>query len=122
MPAFAWLNVDVLTKQTAAEFVESLELERLPACPMCLFDLAWAMHEGRSVTGLLRRTISWVWPEIEEAVHVIVARARMRELPHAEAALRDLRSNGSRGLLAREIIMGLARRLAAEFGRVDQPS
>jgi hypothetical protein len=106
----------VLTEQNAAEVVESLDLGAIPACPLCLFDLAWTMHTGTAERGLVRRTCSWVWPEIEGAVDAAVRAARMHEVPHAEKALDDIRERGGRGLVARRVVMVLARRLADQFG------
>ena len=36
----------------AETIVEQLDLETIPACPMCLFELAWAMHKGRSANQI----------------------------------------------------------------------
>jgi hypothetical protein len=104
----------VLTEQAAAELVESLELDGIPVCPMCLFDLAWTMHTGKIERGLVRRTCSWVWPEIADAVRSAVLAARMREVPHAEDALDDMTERGGRGVVARRVVTVLARRLADE--------
>ena len=105
----------MLTEQAAAEVVESLELEAVPVCAMCLFDLAWTMHTGKPDHGLGRRTCSWVWPEIEGAVRAAVVAAQMREVPHAEEALDDMTKRRGRGVVARRVVTVLARRLADEL-------
>jgi KaiC/GvpD/RAD55 family RecA-like ATPase len=104
-------------EQGIADFVETLPLGDVPVCPMCLFDLAWAMHTDEVDRALVRRTIRWVWPEVEEAVRRVIVAARMRELPHAENALRDIEERGSRGVVAREVVTVLARRPADDFSR-----
>jgi hypothetical protein len=107
----------MLTEQTAAEFVDSLDLRGVPFCPLCLFDLAWALHTEKTRTGgLLRWTCAWMWEDIGDPVEEAVLCARMSEVAHAEDALRDVRERGAGGLVARRIVLLLARRLAAEFG------
>ncbi len=106
----------VLDKRAAGEFVDELDLELLPACPMCLFDVACALAEGRRVwPATVTRTVSWVWPEIADAVRAQVVNARMYEAPGAEDALRDLDENGARSKLARAIVEQLAERMAGEI-------
>jgi hypothetical protein len=119
---FAWdfprLNEVVLSERTAAEFIDELDLDRLGACSMCLFDLAWTLREGRRPThGLVNRTADWVWLEIEESLTSAVVRARMREVPHAEDALYDLELNGWEGILVRAVVLRLASEMAAEMSR-----
>jgi hypothetical protein len=108
----------VLSERTAAEFIDELDLDRLGACSMCLFDLAWALREGRRPThGLVNRTADWVWLEIEDTLKSAVVRARMREVPHAEDALYDLELNGWEGVLMRAVVLRLASEMAAEMSR-----
>ncbi|MDQ3875919.1 MAG: hypothetical protein M3322_10325 [Actinomycetota bacterium] len=90
---------------------------RIPVCPLCLLDLVWATHKGISDPAVVRRTASWMWPDIRGAVHAVVLRARMREIPHAEEALRDVTERGDRGVVARRIVTVLARRLADDYDR-----
>jgi hypothetical protein len=104
-----WLNEVVLSERTAVEFIDELDLDRLGACSMCLFDLAWTLREGRRPThGLVNRTADWVWLEIEESLKAAVVKARMREVPHAEDALYDLELNGWEGILVRAVVLRLA--------------
>jgi hypothetical protein len=113
---FPRLNEVVLSERTAAEFIDELNLDRLGACPMCLFDLAWTLREGRRPThGLVNRTADWVWLEIEDSLKSAVVRARMREVPHAEDALYDLELNGWEGILVRAVVLRLAAEMAAEM-------
>ena len=100
------------------EFIDELDLDRLGACPLCLFDLAWTLREGRRPThGLINRTADWVYLEIEKSLKSAVVRARMREVPHAEDALYDLELNGWRGILVRAVVLRLAAEMAAEMSR-----
>jgi hypothetical protein len=115
---FPRLNEVVLSERTAAEFIDELDLDRLGACPMCLFDLARTLREGRRPThGLVNRTADWVWLEIEESLTSAVVRARMREIPHAEDALYDLDLNGWEGILVRAVVLRLASEMADEMSR-----
>jgi hypothetical protein len=83
---------------------------------MCLFDLAWQIHQGqRPSRALLKRTVDWVWMESGEAVKEVVVRARMEERPFAEEALRDLELNGWRGRFAEAVVWRLAWELAEEM-------
>jgi hypothetical protein len=108
----------VLSERTAVEFIDELDLDRLGACPMCLFDLAWTLREGRRPTqGLVNRTADWVWLEIEESLTSAVVRARMREVPHAEDALYDLELNAWEGILVRAVVLRLASEMANEMSR-----
>jgi hypothetical protein len=80
--------------QLAAE----IDLDSVPTCPMCLFDFAWEMHEGRTPSrSLLARTVDWVWMESGAGVRQVVVGARMEDRAFAEEALRDIELNGHRG-------------------------
>jgi hypothetical protein len=105
----------VLDKRRADELADQLDLDEIPACPMCLFDLAWEIHEERMRPGTLTRTVNWVWPEIEEAVEAVVLQARMREVMYAEDALNDLVERGVRSRLVRVVVERLARAMADDF-------
>jgi hypothetical protein len=100
------------------ELVGAIDVDLLGACPLCLFDLAWELHEGRIPSrGLVSRTVDWVWLEIEESLKQAVVRLRMQEALHAEDALYDLELNGSHGVLVRAVVERLAFGLAAEISR-----
>ena len=106
----------MLSERTAVELIDELDLDRLGACPMCLFDLAWTLREGhRPSQGLVNRTADWVWLEIEESLKSAVVKARMREVPHAEDALYDLQLNGWEGTLVRAVVLRLASEMAEEM-------
>lgn len=108
----------MLSERTAAELIDSIDLDSLGACPLCLFELAWQLQEGRVPSrGLVSRTSDWVWLEIEDSLRQAVVRLRMREAPHAEDALYDLELNGSDGVLVRAVVVRLAFGLAAELSR-----
>ena len=85
---------------------------------MCLFDLAWEIHEGRTPSrGLLARTVDWVWMESGVGVRQAVVRARMEERAFAEEALRDIEVNGHHGKFAEAVVWRLASEMAEEMGR-----
>jgi hypothetical protein len=110
------VNGGVLDKQTADVFAQELDLASLPACPMCLLDVAWAVVEGRRVwPATITKTVCWVWPEIESAIRAEVIDARMREVPGAENALRDIAELGAGSPLARVIVEALVHRMADEL-------
>jgi hypothetical protein len=99
--------------QLAAEF----DLDGVPTCPMCLFDLAWEIHEKRTPSrGLVARTADWVWMESGEGVRQAVVRARMEERAFAEEALHDIELNGHRGKFAEAVVWRLASEMAEEMG------
>ena len=56
-----------------------------------------------------------MWADIREAVGAAVVEARMREVPHAEDALRDLAERGPRGIVAHHVLGRLAEALADEL-------
>ncbi len=98
------------------ELAHELDLDGVPTCPLCLLDLAFVIKEGRTPSrALVKRTTDWVWMESGEAVKEVVVRARMRELPYAEDALRDLELNGWQGRFAETIVWRLACELAGEL-------
>jgi hypothetical protein len=114
---FYRLNGCVLQKGVL-DLAAEVDLDGVPTCPMCLFDLAWEIHEGRTPSrGLLARTVDWVWMESGEGVREVVVRARMKERPFAEEALRDLELNGHHGKFAEAVVWRLAREMAEEMGR-----
>lgn len=86
---------------------------------MCLFDLVWEIHEGRTPSrGLVSRTVDWVWMESGVGVRQAVVRARMEEHPFAEEALRDIEVNGHDGKFAETVVWRLASEMAEEMGRL----
>ena len=110
------VNGAVLDRGAADWFVEELDLDDVPVCPACLLELAWKIRDGRPLhPSTLGRVVSWVWPEIEDAVRAAAVRARMREVDGAEAALGDLAARGERSPLARAVVERLAERLAREL-------
>jgi hypothetical protein len=115
----------VIGWRTANDIVEQLDLETIPACPMCLFELAWAMHEGRpsgETAATLTTTCDWVWMEIDSEVEARLARLAMRGVPHAEEAVGDVRRNGWRSRVVRVLVSRLARRLADDLDSRDPPT
>jgi phosphoglycolate phosphatase-like HAD superfamily hydrolase len=112
------INTSVLDKRAAEELVRQLKLDAIPVCPMCLFDLAWQIHQGKPRhPATVARTADWVWPELEEGLREAVVEARMREVAGAEDALGDLESRGWRSPLVRAVVERLAQQMADEFGK-----
>jgi hypothetical protein len=100
----------------ALQFAAEIDLDRVPACPLCLLDLAMEIQQGGQPSrGLVSRTVDWVWMESGEAVREAVKRARMEERPGAEEALHDIELNGWRGRFAEAIVLRLAHQLAEEL-------
>jgi hypothetical protein len=110
--------------KAADEIVDRLDLDSIPACSACLFELAWAMHEGRprpAIARLLTTTCDWVWMEIDSDVHARLARLQMRGVPHAGEAVADVRLNGWRSRVVRVLVARLARRMADEMDEQSPP-
>jgi hypothetical protein len=110
--------------KAADEIMERLDLQTIPACPMCLFELARAMHERRpsvEIAGALTTACDWVWMEIDSEVEARLARLGMRGIPHAADAARDVQLNGWRSRVVRVLVARLARRMADEMDSRDPP-
>jgi hypothetical protein len=94
----------------------TIDLDGVPSCPLCLMELAWKIRDGEGPSsGLVTRTVDWVWMESGEAVREAVVRARMQEVPFAEEAMRELDEAGWCSGFAREVVLRLARELAEEL-------
>ena len=49
------------TERIARALAEEADVDTFPHCSMCLFDVAWAIHQGRPVRpALVTRTADWV--------------------------------------------------------------
>jgi hypothetical protein len=108
----------VLSERSATELIDSIDLDALGACSMCLFDLAWELHQERIPSrSLVNRTADWVWLEIEESLTQALVLLRMQEVPHAGDALYDLKVNAWRGALVRIVVERLALVLSADISR-----
>ena len=111
--------------KAAEAIVERLDLGTIPACSMCLFELAWAMHKRRSsseIAATLTTTCDWVWMEIDAEVEARLARLGMRGVPHAAEAVRDVRLNAWHSRVVRVLVARLARRMADELDSEDPPT
>jgi hypothetical protein len=52
----------MLDKARAEELVDGLDLDRVFACPACLFELAWEIHLGRTPHWqTVGRVAGWNW-------------------------------------------------------------
>ena len=112
----------MLPPRVAAEVADRFDLDRLPACPMCLFDLAWAIHSGKprtTIAGALTRTTSWVWDDIEDGLRLLLALEERRGTAHAADALAVLDERHWRSPLVRIVVERLARRLVEEIREKD---
>ncbi len=110
--------------KAADEIVDRLDLDSIPACSACLFELAWAMHENRprpTIAARLTTTCDWVWIEIDPDVHARLARLQMRGVPHAREAVADVRLNGWQSRVVRVLLARLARRMADEMDERSPP-
>ncbi|TMK78514.1 MAG: hypothetical protein E6G45_06325 [Actinobacteria bacterium] len=106
----------VLDETSAGRLADVIDLAALGACPLCLLELAIEFREGRKPSRqLLAQTADWVWLEISDSLHAAVVRARMREAPHAEDALNDLKNHEWRSRLVQVVVERLAQDLAAEM-------
>jgi hypothetical protein len=100
----------------AAQFANAIDLTGVRTCPLCLLDLAWKIREGeRPHPSIVARTADWIWCESKDDFKRAVLRARMREVPGAEEALRDLEVNAWRGPYFRALVVHLAGELADEL-------
>jgi hypothetical protein len=105
-----------MDRRLAEGLADEIDLRALPACPMCLFDLAWAMREGEQIQpGLVARTCDWVSLEITDSLRAALVETRMREVDGAEAALADLAERGWRSTIVRVVVERLARMLADDM-------
>jgi hypothetical protein len=115
----------VIDWKAAECIVDRLDLNTIPACPLCLLELAWAMHENRpknAIAAKLTTTCDWVWMEIDAEVEARLARLGMRGVPHAAEAARDVRINAWRSRVVRVLVARLARRMADEMDSEDPPT
>ena len=105
-----------MDKRHAEAFADGLDLGRIPACPMCLFELACLIADGKKPhPSTVGRVADWTWEEIEPELRAQVVRLRMREVPGAEDALHDLERRSFRGALARVVVTRLAELMAREM-------
>ena len=110
--------------KTANDIVDLLDVETVPACGLCLLELACAMHERRpshEIDAVLARTCDWIWLESDSEIEARIARLAMRGAPNAEAAARDVRLNGYESRVVRVLVARLARRMADEMDSRDPP-
>ena len=115
---------EVIDWKAAETVVDRLDLDTILACPLCLYELAWAMHENRprnEIAAKLTTTCDWVWMEIDAEVEARIARLGMRGIPYAAEAARDVRINGWHGRVVRVLVARLARRMADELDKEDPP-
>jgi hypothetical protein len=102
------------------ELAETIDLDDVPYCTLCLMDLTEEIRHGRKPSrALIKRTVDWVWMESGKAVRAAVVRARMEERPFAEEALQELDAKGWRSPFAEAVVLRLAHGLAEEFGPYD---
>ena len=109
-----------ITKEQARAVAQALELElgEIDICLACLSFVSFPLRTGDERE--VRRTLESVTPHLWEeglALPAVAAleRARRAGIPHAEAALADISTRGSRSAVVREVVL----RLAADLGRAS---
>jgi hypothetical protein len=107
-----------LTRKEARAVAQALklDLDEVDLCLACLSFVALPLRAGEDRE--MRRALVSVTPHLWEeglALPAVAAleRARRAGVPHAEAALADITTHGSRSRVVREIVL----RLAAELGQ-----
>ena len=66
---------------TAHDIVDLLDVDTVPACALCLLELAGAMHERRSsreIAAVLATTCDWIWLETGSEIEARIARLARR--------------------------------------------
>lgn len=109
-----------ITKQQARAVAEALELDlnEIDICLACLSFVAFPLRAGddRAVRRALASVTSHLWEEgLALPAVAALERARRAGVPHAEAALVEITTRGSRSPVVREIVL----RLAADLGRAS---
>ena len=109
-----------ITKEQARAVAQALELElgEIDICLACLSFVSFPLRAGEERE--VRRALAAVTPHLWEeglALPAVAAleRARRAGAPHAEAALSDITTRGSRSPVVGEIVL----RLAADLGRAS---
>ena len=107
-----------ITKEQARAVAQALELElgEIDICLACLSFVSFPLRAGEERE--VRRALASVTPHLWEeglALPAVAAleRARRAGVQHAEAALADITTHGSRSRVVREIVL----RLADDLGR-----
>jgi hypothetical protein len=114
----------MLDEALVADLLERIDISQLGACPLCLFDAAWKMHDGRpprEVAGAITTASNWTWWEIEDSLRRELARLRMRGVESAVDALADLDARGWRSRLVRRTVERLATAMADEMAQTSVP-
>lgn len=113
-------TVAKITAQQARAVAEALELDldEIDICLACLSFVSFPLRAGDDRE--VRRALASVTPHLWEeglALPAVAAleRARRAGVEHAEAALADITTRGSRSPVVREIVL----RLAADLGRAS---
>jgi hypothetical protein len=106
-------GTDVLPLLRARKLAAALDLDvdTLPICHMCLFDVAMAVdHDSEpQIRGALVRITPDLWAEgLEAPAREAVEEARRRGVADADRALADLDAGGARTTVARAIVRRLA--------------
>jgi hypothetical protein len=109
-----------LTREQARAVAQALELDldEVDICLACLSFVAFPLRVGddREVRRALASVAPHLWEEgLALPAVAALERARRADVPHAEAALADITTRGSRSPVVREIVL----RLAADLGRAS---
>jgi hypothetical protein len=106
-----------ITKEQARTVAQALELDldEVDICLACLSFVSFPLRAGDDRE--VRRALAYIVPHLWEeglALPAVAAleRARRAGVLHAEAALADITTHGSRSRVVREVVL----RLAADLG------
>lgn len=104
--------------------LEHLDVDALPACPMCLFDAAWATYQGepaRRITGLITRTCNSTYDEIAPALRRQLVRLQNAGVAGAAEALADVDLRHRRSPVVRRVVTRLVADMAQEMATAPLP-
>lgn len=100
----------MLTAQAAEAVVDHLNLAALPTSRGSLLEVAFEIHCcGKAAPATIRAAAALAWPQIEQQVREQLAALGAREMPHAGAAIVEIRDQGFEGCFAHVLICRLAR-------------
>jgi hypothetical protein len=109
-----------ITKEQARAVAQALELDldKIGICLACLSFVSFRLRtwDDREVRRALASVTPHLWEEgLALPAVAALERAQRAGVQHAEAALADITTRGSRSPVVREIVL----RLAADLGRVS---
>ena len=111
-----------MDRQSADQVVAAIDVERArrAACPVCLFGIARELEAGdeKKIEKALRFFVPLLWDEgLAEPLKAALERAGLAGVPHAGAAIADLKARGPASLVAEALVRRLASEQVAETER-----